>query len=300
VADLSRVSPGQEFAPDAATWNAFCETAAWADSQRTSSGGRTAGGNLPAGVVLVRNDTGGPINRYAPVCLSAPVCPPVYDAKAKVMQADEFCRVVAMSAVSPWVGSAASLAIMLEPVGAAAFGRAMVRGVTPALCYMADESQRYAGPGVSSPDGKAALRSASSGPVWLLWVQPAADRKPAGSKIAWVYASLGGTGGGSSGDPAVCVKVKGFLGTSGNYYAYSCVRVNSDWSDNGAPFAVYQPIYPLSADLATCLGHAEPGEPLWMFPNPVLMPFADGQGHTTMTPSYLSIGGVGKTCAASG
>jgi len=103
-------------------------------------------------------------------------------------------------------------------------------------------------------------------------------------------------GGGVS---VVCVKVKGFAGTAGDYYAYSCVHVNDDWSDRGVPFVVYQPIYPLTSDISMCHGHAEVGDPLWMFSAPVPMPFPDGS-NTVMGTAYLAFGGVGGTCPSGG
>ncbi len=74
MADLRRVSPGEQFDIPAESYNGFCDAADFVRNQRSQKDG--SGGGLLDGCILVRNDTGNYVPRFGILQLTSPVFEP--------------------------------------------------------------------------------------------------------------------------------------------------------------------------------------------------------------------------------
>lgn len=187
------VMRGQAFAPTAGEWNAIAEATNAYHARQRGDGSQEA---LPPGMVLVRNESGQHLPRFAVVGIA--------DALVQSHHAfEQFAERVAFKVVEPTdehVGG--KFVILSEPLAPGAVGRAVLNSQTPVLVQMLDETHTFAEvePGTTSN-----LVSAQSGSVMLLTIQPADKR--ATPDMAWCIARLGGGGGGGAAILAVCVSV---------------------------------------------------------------------------------------------
>lgn len=179
-APLSRVLPGQVFAPLASEHNAFIDAALAARGGRLTSRG---GGNVAreAGVITVRNTTGSSLPRRGVVGLGEPV----FDADSD----DGFVsHGVMMDARVPTAADTGRIAVMLRPVSAVAgaLGPALLVGAVAVRVLIASPSHTHA----DVIDGDVTrLTSAAAGAARILW-------RGADSGEAWCIVLLGGGGGG--------------------------------------------------------------------------------------------------------
>ena len=186
------VMRGQAFAPTAGEWTAIAEATNAYHARQRGDGSDEA---LPPGMVLVRNDSGQHLPRYAFLGIGEPLVQPHH-------AFEQFAARVAFKAVEPTeehVGG--RFVILAEPLAPGAVGRAILGGETPVLVQMLDEAHTFA---EVEPGTTGHLVSAQSGSVMLLTVQPIDKRDT--PDMAWCIARLGGGGGGAA-ILAVCVSI---------------------------------------------------------------------------------------------
>lgn len=239
---LRRVRAGERAQIPADAYNAFL------DGVRARRAAAFDGGapavRLPPhdpAVALVRNATGGALDRFAVVGLGAPLVGPGDDFA-------EFARKVNFDGSAP--DGVGPVAVLLEPLAAGAVGRAVVSGLTPVLVWLADPAHCAAAPaeGVTGY-----LVSADEGPAHLLWVDAAAGSGGSGGAAGWCWAYVdlrngctpggaagsGGSGsGGSGGSGDGSGDGSGGSGGSGSGGGGGCVvtfvtRVCPVWASGG-------------------------------------------------------------------
>lgn len=120
-----RVNPGDRIIPSAAFHNATVD-AIRATRNRGLLRAGPLNSALPAGVVLVRNDTGADLDRFAVVGLDVPII-------TAVENLDEFQRQATFSGVTPSSTYTGKFAVLQSGIPNGDIGRAMVSGITPVL-----------------------------------------------------------------------------------------------------------------------------------------------------------------------
>lgn len=185
---LQKVKPGDSLRIPARTYNAFVDAAI--DYQRRTQArhqtpaNRTMTGNSGAalrnGVVLVRNDSDIPCDRFHVLGLGDPIILATDNEAA-------FLDRIAFAGVVPTLTDHAQTsryAVLLEPLPAGSLGRAIIHGITQARVRVEDPAHRYA---TISDGDTTALVTAPAGAAQLLWLDPTV---PVG-EIAWAVVRLG-------------------------------------------------------------------------------------------------------------
>ncbi len=163
----------------ARTYNAFVD-AAQDHQQRQRNALRESQRDFRhSGIVLVRNDTGVELERFAVLAITGPVINPVDNAEA-------FKERVAVRGNTPSSDDAGRFVVLLEPARPDVIVRACIEGVCHVRVEMADEDHHFAD---VKPGYTAELNSGTSGAAQLLWIQPEAERDP--PTIAWCVARIG-------------------------------------------------------------------------------------------------------------
>ena len=153
-----KVQTGQPLRIPAAAYNAFVDAAVDLQQRRMNQGTRLAGGRPPhPGAILVRNDSGADLDRYAVVTLGTVAITAADDL-------EEFLAGPIFAATSPVAGKA--VAILQEPTKSTAFGWAVVFGITPAKVNMTESAHVRCS---ATAGDTAKLASGATGPIALLW-----------------------------------------------------------------------------------------------------------------------------------
>lgn len=126
----------------------------------------------PPATVLVRNDTGGDLDRFAVVALGAP-------AVAHADDETEFFRRPNLAADAP-EGGEAVFGVLLEPAADGAFAPAQVSGVCPVRVNVTSEAHTHASPVA----GDTEMLGSDTAGVPVLW-------KESGTGTKWAYVLLG-------------------------------------------------------------------------------------------------------------
>lgn len=126
----------------------------------------------PPATVLVRNDTGGDLDRFAVVVPGAP-------AVAHADDATEFFRRPNLAGDAP-EGGEAVFAVLLEPAADGDFAPAQVSGVCPVQINVTDEAHAYASPVA----GDTEMLGSDTAGAPVLW-------KESGTGTKWAYVLLG-------------------------------------------------------------------------------------------------------------
>lgn len=175
-----KVRTGEPLRVPARAYNAFVDAALAhrRESQRIGREPERALGDR--GVALVRNESGGAIDRFGALGVAGPLVDPGDNER-------EFAERVALRGVTPGVAShRGRFVLTLEPLAAGAVGRALVVGVCPALVDAPeDETPRYA----DIDDGETGhLLGGESGAAAVLWIEE-------GEGPRWALVRLGGEAG---------------------------------------------------------------------------------------------------------
>lgn len=194
---MNKVRPGDPVAISAAVWNDVLDAAAAAKNSRRAGAGIPDG--LDIGVVRVKNDTGGDLERFAAIAVDEGIG--VSPANNLLAFQNEPPVLVG----GTWEGEGAWL-VLQEPVPDGKIGRGMLFGVTPAQVDISEEGHWFAVPVTDSAAG--AIRSAGSGTARILW-------KPQGTGLKWCLLHVGA--GSGAGDPVCCPAVV----TGGSAGAYA-------------------------------------------------------------------------------
>lgn len=173
-----RARPGDPLEIPAAAYNAMLEAAA-AERARRQTLGREPSVLTPEGaVVLVKNTSGGNLDRFSVLGIGNALITPTDNA-------DGFKERVALVGVTPAATHAGKFVILLEPLANNAVGRAMAAGVTVAKLNVvdADDAAADAEAGVT-----ATLKThATTGAATILW-------KESGTGTKWAVVRFGGAG----------------------------------------------------------------------------------------------------------
>ncbi len=182
---LQKVRPGDRMAFPASTFNAFVD-AARAHRDREQDRGRQLRPALDrAGVVWIKNTTGGALERFHVVGLDGPIFDPPEAA---------FFNQIGFDGVTPDVDAHTGLfAVLLEPLASGEIGLGMVSGVVPVQLNVIDEDDEFA----DVNDGDATmLTTGDSGAVHILY-------KEGGTGTKWGVVRIGNPTGAvlSAGEP---------------------------------------------------------------------------------------------------
>jgi len=122
---FKKVSTGDKVRIPASTFNGFVDAARGHREREKYGAGTSAPIVAQSGIILIRNDTGGDLDRFSIVGLANPVITPTDNLQ-------RFKNGVAMTTATPAIPTyIGKIAIVQEPVKDGKFGRALVSGVTP-------------------------------------------------------------------------------------------------------------------------------------------------------------------------
>ena len=176
-----KVIAGSPLQISARAWSVLMEMAQWYLSAR-SSGAGLGGVNQSAGIVSVRNDTGGDLDRFSVVGVSEPII-------GSTDHLQRFKNRVTLVGVTPAdPDHLGRFAVLQEPLADGKIGRAVISGVTPVRLNLVDADFHKS---ADIEDGETAqLKSAQCGAATILWAS--GDE---GSSSSSGSSSSGGEGG---------------------------------------------------------------------------------------------------------
>jgi len=183
--ELHKVRRGDPLKIAASTFNTFIDAARDFTARQHNRISGSQPQQRQTGIILVRNDSGAVLDRFAVLGLAGPLIDPTDNL-------EEFQNRVALSGVVPTTSYQGRFGILLEPAAAGDIVRACVSGACVVQVRMDDENHRQAD---VDPNDTRWLLSAEAGLAQLLWVQPEEQRDD--PDIAWVVARLGGGGSGT-------------------------------------------------------------------------------------------------------
>lgn len=192
---LTRIKAGEKFVVREGAYNAFCDAAEAnaANFGAAGRGGTAAGGNGPALIVKIINDTGFQLDAGFPCWLDelespAPLDQTRYDANARPMLRAVFRTGYATTRMNQLFG------VCVEPIPAGDIGRVCIRGICAAYVkesssLVGEDAGRYAIPVQTLSGLEADLcvfrRSMTEGPVEIL--QLLGDEAAIGGTVARLY-----------------------------------------------------------------------------------------------------------------
>lgn len=172
---LGHVRRGELLRIPAGAYNAFVDAALRDRDQALSmrTGGSSASSD--AGVVHVRNDSGGDLSRFQVLGIDSPVIAPSDDELT-------FLNQVIVSGVTPDVDLHTNLfVVLLDSLGDGKIGRAVLSGLCPVVVDVSDEAHLYA----DVTDAQSGyLTSGTTGAAQILW-------KESGTGPVWALVRLG-------------------------------------------------------------------------------------------------------------
>ena len=227
--ELKKVTSGQRLRIPAQTYNTFIDVArAYKDNQHSQKA-KVAGNVLPAGQILVRNDTDTDQEQYAVLGIDGPIISPEDNAV-------EFKRQVAIKGVVPVEGvHEGRFVIIAGPLKPGSLGSAWISGVCPANVELADADDRY----VDIQDGVTGqLLSNAHGGAELLWRSSGSGAQLSIIRLDWV------------GQPTFRIYRRS--SDHENHYTYNATRYKWD-----RPTVTYVS----TSETAVCLNVAEYGLP---------------------------------------
>lgn len=182
---MKHVSAGDPLNIPAEAYNAFVEAAEAHKRGQTGVYGTPGLTRQADGVILVRNDSGGNVDRFGVLGIDAPIIDPD-DHEA------EFKRRVALAVNTPASGTHDGLFVVLqESAGAGALVSARVTGVTPVLLNLTQADPEPTRADIADGDATA-LDPAANGVAQILWHATPGS----GDTQVWAVVRLGGGGGG--------------------------------------------------------------------------------------------------------
>lgn len=203
---LRKVTPGEPFGMQAATYNAFVD-AALAARRPGRQGPPSLDASTPApGLVLVLNSSGSDLDRFAVLGVDGPAIDPADNA-------DGFAERPALTGVAPTADHVGGrFVVLLEPIASGAVGLACAGAVTVCKVNVSDAGHRFADVAAGTT---AALVSAATGPVQLLYQQAGTGSGK------WAVGRFGGGGG------MIRVRITGDGGYAGGYYSGKLTKLPS-------------------------------------------------------------------------
>lgn len=179
---MRKVTSGEKFQVKAATWNAFIDAANYHKDHQLQLGSGALRGSDKTGIVLVRNDSGGLLEQFAPVILDDLIIQP--DGAEKEQEFKSRVPVFSGKEVSA-DNKDMPFAVLQVPLESGKIGKALLLGVTPAKMNIGSESHEYAKLDATG------LVSGGNGRGEILW-------KESGTGEKWALLQLGGGGSGGN------------------------------------------------------------------------------------------------------
>jgi hypothetical protein len=235
---LKKVQPGDPLAIPAMTFNTFIDAARDFQRRQRSVSRAHQRESRQAGVVLIRNESGGARNRFDVLGINGPIITPNGNAA-------EFESRVAIRGAVPSTTHFGRFGVLLEPLASNAIGRACIDGICVARVRMVGEDHEYADISHGDPSR---LESGSSGSAQLLWVEPEEDR--ADPEVARCIVRIGA---GGTADKRVIVRQVG--GAAGDAETQCSFRYNG-WIPGSDP----DTDDPLFTDKQPLAGRTEKGQ----------------------------------------
>jgi len=176
---LRKVQTGQRLVIPAAAYNAFIDAAVDYRRRTARIGQKAEPSQRQASIVLVRNDSGGDLNRLAVLGVDAPVIDPAANE-------DEFKNRVALVGVTPAGDThVGKFVVLAEPIASGKIGRAYAAGVCPVRIDVPDEDHEY--PFAEIAEGVTDnLKVSYYGSAAVLW-------REGGTGVQWAVVRLGKT-----------------------------------------------------------------------------------------------------------
>lgn len=176
---LKKVQSGDPLVIPAQTYNAFIDAAVYFRQRTTTLGQGTQPGTPPAGIILIRNDSGSDRQRFDVLGISAPIITPATNLR-------EFSNRVAMACVTPATSHEGKFVVLAEPIPAGKIGRAYASGVCPVQVNFAGSDASITQVDISA--GQAGyLKPSPTGPATILW-------REGGTGSQWAIIRLGTAG----------------------------------------------------------------------------------------------------------
>ena len=181
--------PGQSFLPvHSIAWNAMKDAGrAQLQRQLDRQAGRVEPDFNQSGIVMVRNDSGGPLGRYSVLGIDGPV----FDPAGPAAEAAAFLNRVILKGVTPDAGHLGRFVVLLDPAPADGVARAYVAGVCQVLVNVIHASHTCADIVAGDADR---LQSTRGGSAQMLWRQ-----NSTGVGEQWAIIRFGNTCGSASG-----------------------------------------------------------------------------------------------------
>lgn len=175
---IQRVKPGDTMRIRASDWNKIADAVDQFAASRTQ-GNRAATESLNPGEAWGKNASLSDVGRFSILGID--------DAMVQPHHAfGSFSENVKLKLIAPTTAHVGGkFAVCITPIRVGGVGRVLLRGETPALVEMLDESHQFA----TCEDGTTGnLISAETGPAQLLFVQESSERED--PTLAWCYVSL--------------------------------------------------------------------------------------------------------------
>jgi hypothetical protein len=183
---LRRVYPGQRRQITAAAWNALV------DSARTVRDSGSTGGDgvdLTSGqdTILVQNNSGGAVDRFAVLAVGNPLIAPT-DSEDEFLSGIAFLGTTPTSSTEP-----GKWCVTLEPIPAGEIGRAVLSGVVPVQVDATAGAEDFA---EFNEDTTSCLVCDAGGTARILWLETTGE-------VCWAVVRLGDAAGGGGGSLTV-------------------------------------------------------------------------------------------------
>jgi len=171
---LKKVQSGQRLRISASAYNAFVDTALEHQQRQRDMASETRPSTRQADIILVRNDSGGDVGRFAVLAITGSVF---------TGGTDEFRNRVVLSGSTPTSSPHGRFVITAEPIKAGGIGPAFASGVCPVQVDVIEDQHGQADTALSNTDH---LTSRYGGAATILW-------RPGGIGLQWAvvrFASL--------------------------------------------------------------------------------------------------------------
>lgn len=160
---FKKVQSGQKLKIPAEVWNTLLDVAERDRNQRHAISAEDVAGMRQAGIVKLRNQTGGPLDQFSIVQLDTPIIRPADNL-------NEFKRQVTFNGIIPSASIGSRFAVTLQPLASNKIGLAVASGVAAVRLLVDAVPYACAQPTIGST---ALLKSVPHGPAMVLWMESA-------------------------------------------------------------------------------------------------------------------------------
>jgi hypothetical protein len=160
---FKKVQSGQKLKIPAEVWNTLLDVAERDRNQRHGVDSAESAGMRQAGIVKLRNQTGGPLDQFSIVQLDTPIISPADNL-------NEFKRQLTFNGIVPGATVGSRFAVTLQPLAPNKIGLAVVSGVVAVQLLVDSIVYACAQPTIGSTS---LLKNVPHGPAMVLWMENA-------------------------------------------------------------------------------------------------------------------------------